>query len=114
MVRAPELDAEAVRRGGKRHPGGGRRTLSPRPESYNRERTLTFFTGMYSRGSYGAVRALTDPKIQERNAAYIASRFAGAQTYSIVSRVKIVANEVVVPDWTLDEIRLHEWPEAEE
>ncbi|HEY7272448.1 MAG TPA: helix-turn-helix transcriptional regulator [Actinoplanes sp.] len=112
----------------------GRRSLTPRlsgerenatlqedvahflraPNPYNRERTLTFFTGMYSRGSYGAVRALTDPKIQERNAAYIARRFAGAQTYSIVSRVKIVANEVVVPDWTLDEIRLHEWPEAEE
>jgi hypothetical protein len=67
---------------------------------------------MYSRGSYGVVRALTDPKIQERNAAYINRRFSSADTYSIVSRVKIVANEVVVPDWTLDEIRLHEWPEA--
>jgi hypothetical protein len=84
------------------------------PNPYNQERTLTFFTGMYSRGTYGVVRALTDPKIQERNAAYIARRFAGANTYSIVSRVKIVANEVVVPDWTLNEIRLHEWPEAEE
>ena len=82
------------------------------PNPYNRERTLTFFNGMYSRGSYGVVRALTDPKIQERNAAYITRRFSSADTYSIVSRVKIVANEVVVPDWTLDEIRLHEWPEA--
>jgi transcriptional regulator with XRE-family HTH domain len=82
------------------------------PNPYNRRRTLTFFNGMYSRGSYGVVRALTDPKIQERNAAYIARRFPRAETYSIVCRVKIVANEVVVPDWTLDEIRLHEWPEA--
>lgn len=83
------------------------------PNPYNRERTLTFFNGMYSRGSCGVVRALTDPKIQERNAAYVARRFHGADTYSIVCRVKIVANEVVVPDWTVDDIRLHEWPEAE-
>jgi hypothetical protein len=81
------------------------------PNPYNRERTLTFFTGMYSRGVYGVVRALTDPKIHERNGEYVARRFAGAHAYSIVSRVKIVANEVVVPDWTLEEIRLHEWPE---
>jgi transcriptional regulator with XRE-family HTH domain len=115
-------------------PDGGRRSVHPRlsrngerttlledvahflraPNPYNRERTLTFFNGMYSRGSYGVVRALTDPKIHERNAAYIATRFPGADTYSVVCRVKIVANEVVVPDWTLSDIRLHEWPAAEE
>ena len=83
------------------------------PNPYNRARTLTFFNGSYSRGSHGVVRALTDPKIQQRNAAYLAERFRGADTYSIVCRVKIVANEVVVPDWTLDDIRLHEWPERE-
>ncbi len=82
------------------------------PNPYNRQRTLTFFNGMFSRGSYGVVRALTDPKIQERNATYVARRFSGADTYSIVCRVKIVANEVVVPDWTVAELRLHEWPEA--
>jgi hypothetical protein len=82
------------------------------PNPYNHARTLTSFNGMYSRGSYGVVRALTDPKIQERNAAYIARRFQPADTYSIVCRVKIVANEIVVPDWTRDDIRLHEWPEA--
>lgn len=83
------------------------------PNPYNYERTLTFFNGMYSRGSYGVVRALTDPKIRERNAAYITERFGYADTYSIVCRVKIVANKVVVPDWTLSDIRLHEWPEAD-
>jgi transcriptional regulator with XRE-family HTH domain len=84
------------------------------PNPYNQERTLTFFNGSYSRGSRGVVRALTDPKIQKRNAAYIAERFGNEDTYSIVCRVKIVANEIIVPDWTLDEIRLHEWPEAAE
>jgi transcriptional regulator with XRE-family HTH domain len=82
------------------------------PNPYNRQRTMTFFNGMYSRGSYGVVRALTDPKIRERNSAYVAGRFHDADIYSIVCRVKIVANEVVVPDWTADDVRLHEWPEA--
>jgi transcriptional regulator with XRE-family HTH domain len=82
------------------------------PNPYNHARTLTFFNGTYSRGSYGVVRALTAPKIRERNAAYVADRYRDVDTYSIVSRVKIVANEVVVPDWTLSDIRLHEWPEA--
>ena len=82
------------------------------PNPYNRRRTLTFFNGMFSRGSYEIVRALTDSKIQERNAAYLSHRFRNVDTYSIVCRVKIVASEVVVPDWTVSEIRLHEWPEA--
>lgn len=82
------------------------------PNPYNQERTLTFFNGMHSRGSYGVVRALTDPKIRERNASYIADRFGFTDTYSIVCRVKIVANQVVTPDWQVSDIRLHEWPEA--
>ncbi|MFG1606182.1 helix-turn-helix domain-containing protein [Actinoplanes sp. NPDC049265] len=81
------------------------------PNPYNRQRTLTIFNGMFSRGSYGVVRALTDPKIQERNAAHAARRLNRQQTYSVICRVKIVANEVVVPDWTLADDRLHEWPE---
>jgi transcriptional regulator with XRE-family HTH domain len=84
------------------------------PNPYNHQRTLTFFHGSYSRGSRGVVRALTDSKIKKRNATYIAERFGNQDAYSIVCRVKIVANEIIVPDWTLDEIRLHEWPEAGE
>jgi transcriptional regulator with XRE-family HTH domain len=82
------------------------------PNPFYRERTLTSFNGMHSRGSYGVVRALTVPEFQERNTAYLARRFPDADTYSIVCRVKIVADEVVVPDWTRDDLRLHEWPEA--
>ncbi|MEV6491424.1 helix-turn-helix transcriptional regulator [Actinoplanes sp. NPDC051633] len=81
------------------------------PNPYNRRRTLTIFNGMFSRGSYGVVRALTDPKIRERNAAYAAERLNSADTYSLVCRVRIIAKEVVVPDWTVAEDRLHEWPE---
>lgn len=80
------------------------------PNPYNRQRTLTVFNGSYSRGTYGAVRALTDPEIGVRNAAYLAERFAGVDTYSVVCRVRMVARRVVVPDWTLADDRLHEWP----
>jgi hypothetical protein len=58
------------------------------------------------------VRALTEPGLKDRNAAYLARRFGGAATYSLVSRVPIFIQEVVVPDWTQPESRLHEWPPA--
>lgn len=80
------------------------------PNPFNRERTITFFGGMYSRGSLGVVRALTEPKLKERNADYLARRFGDTPTYSIVTRVSILVDEVIVPDWTQPESRLHEWP----
>lgn len=83
------------------------------PNPFNRERTtVTFFGGMYSRGTVGMVRALTEPEFKDRNADYLVRRFGRASTYSIVSRVPILVDEVVVPDWTSAENRLHEWPPA--
>jgi transcriptional regulator with XRE-family HTH domain len=82
------------------------------PNPLNKERTLTVFNGTFSRGTYGIVRALTDPKMTERNATHAAQRLRVHSTYSIVCRIKIVASAVVVPDWTTSDDRLHEWPEA--
>lgn len=82
------------------------------PNTFNTQTTITFFGGQYSRGSYGVVRALTDPNSRERNAAYLRRRFGHATTYSVVCRVQIKANQVVVPDWTIPENLLHEWPAA--
>jgi transcriptional regulator with XRE-family HTH domain len=84
------------------------------PNPYNRERSATLCNGMFSRGTLGVVRALTDRDFRNRNNEYVSQRFRGRDTYSILCRVKLVANEIVVPDWALDEIRLHEWPEGEE
>ena len=83
------------------------------PNPYNKERTATLCNGMYSRGSWAIVRALTEPKIRDRNMAYLERRFGAATTYSILSRVQVVADAVVVPDWTLDEVRLFEWSDAD-
>ncbi|SNT44491.1 Transcriptional regulator, contains XRE-family HTH domain [Asanoa hainanensis] len=79
------------------------------PNPYNVLRTVTVCNGMFGRGVYGAVRALTDARFRDRNAVYVRNRFAQAQTYSILARVKVVNGEVITPDWTLPDTILHEW-----
>jgi transcriptional regulator with XRE-family HTH domain len=83
------------------------------PSPYNRKRTLTICNGMFGRGTYGAVRTLTDARFRDRNADYVRSRFPDSDTFSILSRVHVVGGKVLTPDWTVAEARLHEWPEAE-
>jgi hypothetical protein len=81
------------------------------PNPYNRNRTVTFLNGMFGRGTFGAVRALTDARFRDRNEAYVRDRFAEADTFSMLSRVPVVNGRVVTPDWTIPENRLHEWSE---
>ncbi|MDP4504698.1 helix-turn-helix domain-containing protein [Nonomuraea turcica] len=78
---------------------------------FNVERTLTICNGIYARGVYGAVRALTDARFHDRNAGYLESRFGDAESYSILMRVGVQGRAVITPDWTIDAFRLHEWPE---
>jgi hypothetical protein len=79
---------------------------------FNWKRTLTICNGMFARGTYGAVRALTDHRFRDRNTEYVRTRFAGRRGFSIVSRVIVRNAQVLTPDWTRADIRLHEWPEA--
>lgn len=79
---------------------------------FNRKRTVSVCNGMYSRGVLGAVRTLTDKRFRDRNAAYLEKRFAGSESYSVLSRVTIVDNKVLTPDWTAPDTVLHEWPET--
>ncbi|MGH3679948.1 MAG: helix-turn-helix domain-containing protein [Natronosporangium sp.] len=82
------------------------------PNPYNARRTVTICNGLSSRGVLGAVRALTDERFRDRNAAYLEERFAGSDSYSILTRILIIDGSVVTPDWTRPDMRLHEWPEA--
>jgi transcriptional regulator with XRE-family HTH domain len=75
----------------------------------NKKRTVTICNGMYGRGTLGAVRALTDVRFRDRNTAYLKNRFPGADAFSIISRVPVVTGQVVTPDWTNADTRLHEW-----
>jgi hypothetical protein len=81
------------------------RTVNP----FNRDRTATICSGMYGRGTYGVVRALTDPNYRDRNTRYLESRFGGSSSYCLVVRVAIDNNKTITPDWTDDRTRLFEW-----
>jgi transcriptional regulator with XRE-family HTH domain len=76
----------------------------------NRKRTVTICHGMYGRGTYGAVRALTDANFRDRNTEHVSSRFGDSQTYCILMRVEILGGATLTPDWTIGESTLFEWP----
>lgn len=82
------------------------RAVSP----FNRKRTVTICNGMYGRGTYGVVRALTDARFRDRNSEYLRTRFGDSDTYCILTRVSIVNGTTVTPDWTTGEDTLFEWP----
>jgi hypothetical protein len=81
---------------------------------YNTKRTLTICNGLFGRGTYGAVRALTDARFRDRNEVYLRKRFAGQRAFSMLARVPIVNGEALTPDWSEAGYRLHEWPELGE
>jgi hypothetical protein len=76
----------------------------------NRKRTVTICHGMYGRGTYGAVRALTHDLFRDRNAEYVRNRFGGSDTYCILMRVPVFDGATLTPDWTTGEYTLFEWP----
>ncbi|WP_330844541.1 hypothetical protein [Actinophytocola sp.] len=82
------------------------------PSPFNEQRTITICNGMYGRGTYGAVRALTDVRFRARNEKYLRERFAGKDTFSILSRVKVFLGVAVTPDWSSSEDLLHEWSDT--
>jgi hypothetical protein len=67
---------------------------------FNRKRSITICSGMYARGTYGAVRALTDIRFRDRNAQYLQERFGDSDAYCILMRVPIVNGATLTPDWT--------------
>jgi len=83
------------------------RAVSP----FNRERTVTICNGMYGRGTYGAVRALTDARFRDRNAEYLRSRFGDSDSYCVLTRVPIVNGATLTPDWTAGGYTIFEWSE---
>ncbi len=77
---------------------------------FNRARIVTICNGMYGRGTYGAVRALTDAEFRDRNVDYLSSRFSGCDSFCILTRVQIVNGATLTPDWSVGENTLFEWP----
>lgn len=59
--------------------------------------TLTLFSGVYTRGVYGAVRILTDSEIGPDNADWLADRFGGAPAWCVLVRVRGVDHAIGTP-----------------
>lgn len=82
---------------------------------YNTRRTVTICNGIYGRGTYGTVRALTDFRFRDRNEEFLRGRFGDRRAFGLLHKVGIgVHGETLTPDWTQEENRLHEWPPAGE
>lgn len=79
---------------------------------FNRSRTLTLCRGLYSLGTYGVVRALTDTRFRDRNEEYLRGRFGEQNSFSVLMRIDVLNGyEALTPDWTSPTTRLYEWPE---
>jgi hypothetical protein len=79
---------------------------------YNRARTLTLCSGVFSRGVLGAVRSLTDDTLRDSNAAYLSERFANAEQFAILMRVPVLRG-AITPDLQDSDVRLWEWSDAD-
>lgn len=80
---------------------------------FNTSRTLTWCSGVYSRGVLGAVRTLTDAVLRDKNEAYLTERFAAATQFAILSRVPVVRGRALTPDLQNDDVRWYEWSDAD-
>src|SRR5262249_46239117 len=88
--------------------------LFARAESpFNRKRFVTICNGMYGRGTYGAVRALTDEPFRDRNMEYIQGRFANSEAFCILTRVTVERGVAMTPDWTKPGTVLFEWSRSQ-
>lgn len=83
------------------------RTTNP----LNSARTLTFCSGVFARGVYGAVRCLTDAAFRDRNEAHIAARFGEVNSFGLLMRVPVVDHATGTPDLSDDRVILRAWPE---
>jgi len=80
---------------------------------FNHHRSVTICNGVYSRGVLGAIRALTDGAVRERNEAYIADRFPSG-SFALLMQVPVVNGDAISPDLEIPGYRLYEWSPGEE
>lgn len=79
------------------------------PSPYNSKRTLTICFAMYSKGTFGVVRALTDDRFRDRNSEFLRTEFGNAQSFALLTKIHMIGNAVLTPDWTQDGTVLYTW-----
>jgi hypothetical protein len=71
------------------------------------------FSGMFGSGVYGAVRAVTDLQLRDRNELFLGQAFEGREAYGLLFRVPVLRpGAVVTPDWHRPGVVLHLWSEV--
>jgi transcriptional regulator with XRE-family HTH domain len=63
--------------------------LARKPNELNLATTVTVCSGIFSRGTYGAVRALTDPALRSRNEAFLHQQFGGTDDFWLLTLVPV-------------------------
>jgi transcriptional regulator with XRE-family HTH domain len=79
------------------------------PSPVDATRTLTVFSGVYTRGVYGAVRCLTDREIGPANARWLHDRFEADTTYGVLMRVRGADHAIATPRLSDPDVREHEF-----
>jgi hypothetical protein len=78
--------------------------LLRKPNQLNLATTVTLCSGLFSRGTYGAVRALTDPQLRSRNEKLLTDRFGGTDDFWVMFYVPIFTRiyglGTITPDLT--------------
>lgn len=78
--------------------------LARQPNPLNLSATVTICSGIFSRGSYGAVRALTDPLLRSRNEQFLYERFRDPEgrnslrPFWMLFHVPVLQGETLTPD----------------
>ncbi|MEB3370367.1 helix-turn-helix domain-containing protein [Saccharopolyspora mangrovi] len=79
------------------------------PNPNNIRRTLTFCSGVFTRGGFGAVRCLTDPQAKGRNLAYLDDDVEDLDRFGMLMRVPVMRHVTGTPDLQNPANRLYEW-----
>lgn len=67
------------------------------PNPFTPDGTVTRFGGMFSRGTYGALRAFTDPRLRSRNERWLEAGLDERNFWMLI-QVPIIAGTVMTPD----------------
>jgi transcriptional regulator with XRE-family HTH domain len=84
--------------------------LARLPNPFNVHRTLTYCSGIHSRGVLGAVRCLTDVTVRDTNECYLEETFLGSDRFIILMRVPVVGSRTISPSLSNPQAVLFHWP----
>jgi transcriptional regulator with XRE-family HTH domain len=76
--------------------------LVRKPNELNLATTVTVCSGVFSRGTYGAVRALTDAQLRGRNESFIVEQFGATDDFWMLFYVPVFRGSTELPTITPD------------